>query len=101
VWAASADGASRNRLIISASNFDVPEVGLNFTIAGSRIDLESRLVRYVDLDVALTVIDLHAAQFIHMHFHRSVFIIQADIAGHAIEANVFRSRGQAQRPSKV
>src|ERR1700676_5062881 len=97
----SADGAGRNRLVISASDFDVPEVGLHFTIASPRSDLESRLVRYVDLDVALPVVDLHAAQLIYVCFHRAVFVGQADISGHAIKANVFRSRGEAQWPNKV
>ena len=66
VWAATADGACRNRLVISTDYFEVWEVGLHFTIPSACIDLESRLVRYVDLDIALPVVDLHAAQLIHM-----------------------------------
>ncbi len=100
-WPTPADSSSGDSLVVRVVDFQLIEIRLDFSIACARIDLETCLVGKVNLDVTFAVVDLGAANFVHAQFDRSVFILQAYVAGDAGQANIFRSRIQAQRTDQV
>jgi len=69
---------------------------LTSRVAGRRTR-KSGLLGQAELDVAVVVVDLNVAYRTHPQFDRAVVILQADIAGNAVEANIFRARCQMQR----
>ena len=50
---------------------------------------------------AVAIVDLHIAHGTHGYFHRPVIILQTHIARYAIKTDIFRPRGEVERPGDL
>ena len=96
--AAAPNRARRNRLIVGIVIPNPAEVGVYLAIPRPRIQLKTRFVGQVNLDLSLAVLHLHAAQPGYADFHRAIRVGQMNVSRHSPQVNVFSGfRGAVAR----
>jgi len=97
--AACANCARSACLISTACDLQFSEV--RFNLAASRLQLEPSFFWKVNLDIAVVIVHLHVAQLAHANFNRAIAILQAHVAAHARQADIFRASQHAKWSNNI
>ena len=88
VWTAFADRAGGSRLVVAVLDLQRAKVRLDFAAARAGIQLETGLVGNVDLDIAVAIAQLYAAQLAHVNFDSPVFVLQSDVSIDSVQPHI-------------